>query len=71
MGTHLLWPPVRCWGAHSLRGVEKVTILPGFSSTLLEFHGAMHRAPIPRKDRVLTATTTTLSNALLEKMTVS
>ena len=28
--------------------MERATIFPGFSGTLLEFHGALHRVPIPR-----------------------
>ena len=36
------------WGTHSLNGVEKATILSGSSGALLEFPGALHRAPIAR-----------------------
>ena len=31
-----------------MSGVEMATILPGFSGTLLEFHGALYRALLPR-----------------------
>ena len=41
MEIHHWWPPLRCWGAYFLSGMEMATILSGFSGTLLEFQCTM------------------------------
>ena len=48
METHLWWSPVHWWGAHSLSGVEKATILTGFSALCWSSMVRLHRTFIPR-----------------------